>query len=469
MVRTGPSSPLITEVVGDIDRPLRHFPFNPHLGHLPGRSGVLAGARFLLGMVREGEAFFTRERKRFGTVFRHVVGFDPIVCVADADLNLQIAQNRERIWSSALTWAYLLGGVNRRSATVDGPLATDGQYHQDIRQVLRPAFSNAALASYVELAGDAFRRRFSEWRARRRVALKAEVRRLLAEVSARVFLGVQDEAEGALLDRATAAAWLAPQAFLKRSSLGLAWRRARAGYDTLWDTLRPRVEERRARAGEDLFSRMCRSPTEGTWLDDDALVRVLISTMMAAFDTTSGGIASMAYLLCRHPEWQDRLRDEVMALGAASLTTESVKGLELHDRVWKESLRMMPVAGQLNRQALADVELGGHAIAAGTLVVALTGTTMRDGRYWTRPECFDPDRFSPERAEHKQNLGAYLPFGGGNHVCVGGQIATMEAVLFFATLLPAVRLRLAPAYEAGHTYLPFGVVSGAMHVELEPR
>lgn len=461
-----PVDPAIIDVVGDPARPVRHFPFARDLGHLPGRNGVAAGVYTLVKMVRDGERFFTAERERFGPVFRAMVGADPVVCVADAALNLEIALNKEGTWSSALPWAYLLGGVNRRWPSVDGALAVDGGFHREARQVMRPAFTTAALDGYLDAARPLFRERFRRWERAGTVPFKAEVRRLLADVSARIFLGVDDPDEGARLDRATADAWLAPQAILKRSRFSPAWRRAMKGYDELWNLLRPQVAARRAGRGVDLFSRMCRAEGAESWLDDDALVRLLISTMMAAFDTTASGVASMAYLLCKHPEWQDRLRAESASLGAAP-GVEQLEGLAETRWAWQESLRRWPVAGQLNRQSLVETRLGEHRIPAGALVIAMTGSAMWDPRYWDEPMRFDPTRFSPERAEHKRHAGAYLPFGMGGHICLGAQIANLESSAFFSELLAGRRLRLAPDYEAGHHYLPFGIVSGRLDIHVE--
>jgi cytochrome P450 len=467
MQRTPAVDQAISAAVGDVGRPVRHFPFSRDLDHVPGRTGTVSGLLTLLRMVRQGEAFFTGERERYGPVFRLYVGPDPIVCVADAQMLWDIGVNRERIWSSALPWAYLLGGVNRRSATVDGPLAVDGEYHKDVREILRHAFSAAALASYLQSATAIFDDRFRLWQARRRVPFKAELRRLLADVSAKMFLGIDDPRESEALDHATEDAWRAPQALLKRSRFSRTWRRAMDGYDRLWSLLRPQVETRRAGNGVDLFSRMCRGDTAGTWLTDDALVRLLISTMMAAFDTTASGLASMAYLLCAHPDWQERLREEARARSGAPLTLELLQALEQHHWVWQETLRVFPVAGQLNRQSLAETQLGGHRIPAGAYVLGLTGTTMWDPRYWSEPKRFDPERFSPARAEHKRHPGAYLPFGVGNHVCLGAQIASLEALAFFSRLLARYRLRQSPPYTPAHNYLPFGVVSGRLDVELD--
>ena len=71
-----------------------------------------------------------------------------------------------------------------------------------------------------------------------------------------------------------------------------------------------------------------------------------------------------------------------------------------------------------------------------------------------------------DRTSHKRHPGAYLPFGVGNHVCLGAQIASLEAVTFFRQMLSRYRLRLSPRYVPAHNYLPFGVVSGRLEMEI---
>jgi cytochrome P450 len=58
----------------------------------------------------------------------------------------------------------------------------------------------------------------------------------------------------------------------------------------------------------------------------------------------------------------------------------------------------------------------------------------RHERLWPHPDCFDVDRFAPER-EKGHVRGAYLPFGAGPRVCVGAAFAQTEALLILARLV----------------------------------
>jgi cytochrome P450 len=176
----------------------------------------------------------------------------------------------------------------------------------------------------------------------------------------------------------------------------------------------------------------------------------------------------MAYLLATHPEWQDRLRAEADELGAETVTYDQIKNLEQLDWVWKETLRYYPVAPSVGRIALRNVNVGGYDIPAGGFTSVWLSTAFRDPASWTEPDRFDPERFSTSRNEDKRNKGAFLPFGGGHHACIGSQLSALEAKAFWFQFLRKARIRLARPYKAQHEYRPIGMVSGDVSLVVEP-
>jgi cytochrome P450 len=457
----------IRETVGDLGRPSRAVRPSRDLDHLPGERGVIAGVRNAIALLREGATHSARQRARFGAVFRTQLGPTPMVCVADPELVLRVTRNEDRVWSTALGWRVWFDGVNPLSATTDSPGQLDFEPHRDARKLLQPAFGAAAMAGYVELAAPVFEQAAERWSRRGQVDFKRVVRRVLARASSRIFMGIDDAAEAAVLERAVAQIWAAPTA-LVRSRLDPTWAGALSGYRRLRETFTARVAERRARGGGDLFSRMCAESRVAPWLDDDALVRLYIGVVIATFDTTSSALTSMAYLLAKHPGWQERLRDEARAAGQGRVTYESAKQLDATLRVWSEAMRLYPVGGFLPRLALRDTELGGHRIPAGALVHAQVDAVMRDPAWWTDPERFDPDRFAEGRAEDRLHKGAFLPFGAGAHACIGAHLAGVEAAAFWHAILTRCRFRLEPAYDARHAYQPMGMVTGRVRLAVSP-
>ncbi|MFD0888254.1 cytochrome P450, partial [Streptosporangium algeriense] len=111
----------------------------------------------------------------------------------------------------------------------------------------------------------------------------------------------------------------------------------------------------------------------------------------------------------------------------------------LTDRAVEELLRYLSVAKQFYRVALEDVELGGHTITAGTMVILAYHAANRD-----------PDRFSdPHLLDLRRDEGGHLAFGHGVHQCLGQQLARVEMRVAFPALLnrfPTLRLAV-PAEE----------------------
>ena len=456
-------APEIASVVGDTARPRAPVPFATELAHLPGRTGFLVTVEMVVGLVRHGEEYLRRLVEKNGPVFRHQAGADAAVYVADPDLVWTIARNEDRAWSAAIPWSHFFLGL-APGATADGPLMLDGDPHRDARRLLQPAFTAQALAGYLDGARQIYDQTIDEWLARGRVPFKAAVRRMFAAVSARIFMGIDNPREAEMLDRAMTDGWQAVLALKKRSRFSIAWRRARRGYEDLWKAIHPRMKAKKA--GTDLLSRMSRVD-DASWLDDDARTRLFIAVMFGAFDTTSSGAASMAYLLAKNPSWQERLRAESKGLAATAPSPDEMKKLEQQELVWKETLRLYPVGGQIIRMALRDTKLGEHRVPARTLVWALSGTLGRDPKFWGEPTAFDPERFSKERAEDKKHKAIFLPFGAGAHACIGAQLAGLEIKAFWHSLLLRCRFSLAKDYRARHSYAPIGVVSGDVDLLVE--
>jgi cytochrome P450 len=103
----------------------------------------------------------------------------------------------------------------------------------------------------------------------------------------------------------------------------------------------------------------------------------------------------------------------------------------------QEAMRLYPPSYALGRRAMADTELGGHAVSAGALVLVVPWLTHRDPRFWPEPERFDPLRFV---GEHDRPPFAYMPFGGGARTCIGRHVAMLESTTMIRALLRRFRV-----------------------------
>jgi cytochrome P450 len=434
---------------------------------LPGTLSHWRGMRILLDIMRRGVEVSLDYRAEHGDVYRMSIAGNPMVGIWDADAVHQIFRNEDRAWSAAMGWGkYMFEGLDDRR-NLGGLLAVDFDEHRIARKLVSPAFTTKACDEYLVTATRHFAEANTAWVARGHVGFKAEGRGLLSRVANEIFTGIHDPKQMAIVDQALTDFWFIQFSFVKNRWLSPTFRRGKNGVTTLVEILSALVPERRASGGTDLFSRLC-AVTDRDHLGDDDVVRIFVNILAAAFDTTSAGLTSMAYLLAKHPDWQDKLREEAFAIGDRPLDVAASREMKLHDLVWKETLRLMPVATFLPRRPLRAVEVGGHTLPAGTLALVATGAMGRHPGWWSAPARFDPERFSPERAEDKKHPGIYQPFGSGPHVCIGAQLATMEVKAYWHDLLRRCRFRLTKDYDARHSTSPLGTASGKVELTLEP-
>ncbi len=130
-----------------------------------------------------------------------------------------------------------------------------------------------------------------------------------------------------------------------------------------------------------------------------------------------------------------------------------------------EALRLYPPAWVITRQALRDDDLAGLAVPAGTLVVISPWLAHRRPDVWPDPLRFDPTRFldGPGGTGRRAALprGEYLPFGVGPRLCIGREMALVEAVVVLAELLRGHRVTpVAPDAGVGDVRAPGATAGG---------
>ena len=114
---------------------------------------------------------------------------------------------------------------------------------------------------------------------------------------------------------------------------------------------------------------------------------------------------------------------------------------------FKEAMRLAPPVPSLPRRAMRDFEFKGFRIPAGTGVNINPLYTHFMPEIWPEPDRYDPSRFEPEASRGRHKF-AYVPFGGGAHMCLGLNFAYMQAKCFTWHFLNNVRVSIAPRLSA---------------------
>lgn len=233
------------------------------------------------------------------------------------------------------------------------------------------------------------------------------------------------------------------------------------------------AEHRRLGAGRpDLLTLLegAADPQTGRALQDEQLVDNLLTFIAAGHETTAVGLAWTLHLLAAHPQVEARACEEIdRVTGGDEVTPEHLEAMPYLAQVFSEAMRLYPPAPLISRAPREAAELGGASLAAGETVVIPIYALHRNTRLWDDPARFDPDRFGPERSAGRHRL-AFMPFGGGPHVCIGSGFAMQEAVAVLAVLLQ--RLRMRPVHPAAPPHAVMRVTlrpSPELLMRAEPR
>jgi cytochrome P450 len=84
------------------------------------------------------------------------------------------------------------------------------------------------------------------------------------------------------------------------------------------------------------------------------------------------------------------------------------------------------------------------------------------------PEAFIPERFAPEARRQIPN-GGYIPFGGGQRICIGKRFGQMMVKTVSAIVLQRFRCELRPGYELEVAKLPTLSPEGGLPVVIRQR
>ena len=172
------------------------------------------------------------------------------------------------------------------------------------------------------------------------------------------------------------------------------------------------------------------------------LVRDEVMTIfLAGHDTTAAALTWAWLLLGTHPEVEQRLHDEIIAVvGNRNPEPADAARLVYTDMVIREVLRLYPPIGRIGRRPVEDIDLGPVMLPRDAPVFVSPFVTQRDQRWFAQPDAFLPERWADAAAQRPRF--AWFPFGAGPRSCIGEHFGRLVLVLAVATI--AARWRLTP-------------------------
>jgi len=438
---------------------------NRRLQHIPGSYGLpLVGDTFRF-VLKPFDVLDERYR-RYGSVSKASLTFQKFVVALGPEFIQQLTLDTQQAFSTRMGYKGPLGDF-----FAGGLLMRDFDEHKFHRRIMQTAFKIDAMRTYVSLMHPIIDLEVARWGGARDFHFYPNIKTLLLAIGAKVFLGLDmDGPETRALNRSFLEMNEGVLALVRKDWPGLLYRRGMNGRRALEKFFFELVPLRRGQGGTDMATFFANETTEeGEYFSDRVVGEHLIFLLLAAHDTTTSALTMAAYYLAHDQAWQERLREELRALGREQLEYDDLgSSVPDLDHCFKEVLRLNPPVPMMMRRTVKEVDVGGYTLQPHTLIQISPLYTHRMEQWWRDPHRFDPDRF--RRNEHKQHNFQWAPFGGGAHKCIGLHFADMLFKTTLARLVLSYRLRFARAdqYPARMQHFPFAKPFDNLPLMLEP-
>jgi len=438
-------------------------PDNDALAHIPGDLGYpVIGSTF--EMVKDPVAFGRKNYSRYGQVYKTNTLGGINVMMLGAEANEFILFNKDKIFSNEQGWGPVLNNLFPR-----GLMLLDFEKHRADRKTLSVAFKPGPMRHHCKVLNEGIASVVTNWGGQK-IKFYDAIKKLSLDTAASSILGIPwgpdaDKISKAFVDevQASMGAVRIPLPFTKMGR-GVAARKYLISY------FKPQVTERRARGGDDIFTQMCLARNEdGELMSEDQVVDHLNFLMMAAHDTITSSATSLVYLLAKYPEWQQKLREECLSIAPAGgeLPFDDLDKMTLTEMAFKEALRLIPPVPSMPRRAIKDFTFGNHTIPAGTNVGINIAFVHKMEKYWPDPDKFDPMRHTPDQVKQRHKY-AWVPFGGGAHMCIGLHFAYMQIKILMHQILTQYEIVTPEGYAPDWQVVPIPRPKDGLPLEMRP-
>ncbi|OBF59975.1 hypothetical protein A5756_04010 [Mycobacterium sp. 852002-53434_SCH5985345] len=310
----------------------------------------------------------------------------------------------------------------------------DGPHHLRLRKLMLPRLRGDALTQWREFIVARTEQEVRGWADQQTVAVRPRLLEVSMELILKVAASVPDSEmqrwKSAWQDLLTTAAsgQSAVRSALRSIGALRLWPRYQRELNRCNELVYDEIARRRRHPElehDDVIDSLLRA--HGEALSDREIRDQVVGIMLGGYDPPAT-LASWAI---------ERLVRTPHALAAA--TAEARGGGDQRtylDAVVQESLRLRPPFMFVTRFIPRPLSLGGRYFPGGTTIMAVVQSVHRHPDLYEDPKAFRPERF----LQRRPNSYELIPFGGGEHRCLGDRLAIFEATHVLATVLRSVDL-----------------------------
>ncbi|MGL5875554.1 MAG: cytochrome P450 [Xenococcaceae cyanobacterium] len=418
---------------------------------LPPSPKALPAAQFLQWIFNPLNFLDTCARD-YGDIFTmNQIGFEPFVMISHPQGIQEIfGANPDR---------FEIGRANELGRPLFGNasiLLLEGDRHKRERKLLMPPFHGEKIKYYGELICQITEKITDRWQVNRAFIARNVMQEITLEVILNAVFGISEGERYQQLKPLLANMLDVMSSPLRSMPLFLPFLQQDLGSWSPWGKvmhckrqilalLQAEIEERRVSDrndgnGKDVLSLMLSARDEnGEPLTDEELRDEMVTLLIAGHETTATALAWALYWLHTLPEVRAKLLEEINSLGE-NPDPMAIARLPYLTAVCQETLRIYPVGiVAFPRITKTPIEIMGYQFEANTWLVPNIYSAHHRPETYPEPKQFKPERF----LDRSYSPHEYLPFGGGNRLCIGYALAMLEIKLVLATILSQYDLALA--------------------------
>jgi cytochrome P450 len=361
----------------------------------------------------------------------------------------------------------------------DGLLTIDDAYHDRARRIMMPAFHRERIEASVATMVAETERALAGWRPGETVDVYDWARNLAMRIAMRALFGLDPD------DGNTGAAaahhferalyWYSTDPWIRvLRGPGTPWRRLHESRKVLDEIVLREITARRANPdpdrGDVLALLVEARDEDGSGLSDGEIRDQVMTLLFAGHDTSTSTITFMLYELARNPAALARLceeQDEALA-GRPPRAGDLGGTLPYLELVLDETLRLYPPAWIGPRRSMRAFELAGYEVPDRAYVNYSSWASHRIPEVFPQPEAFIPERFERERKAALPK-GAYVPFGGGQRICIGKRFGQTEVRVVATMVLQRFAMELRGGHQMSIRQMPTLSPRGGLEMVVRER
>ncbi|XP_027091676.1 cytochrome P450 714C2 [Coffea arabica] len=416
--------------------------------------------------------FFEKWQKKYGDIFMFSLGNTLILHVTEHDMV------REITTCTSLDFGKPSYQAKERGALLgNGVLTSNGTHWAHQRKILAPELYMEKVKGMIKLVQESTMTLINSWNniieAKGGIAdikIDQHMRSFSGDVISKACFGRNYSSGEEIFFKLRALQEASSKKVLSTGIPGMRYLPTKSNRE-MWElekeikTLILKVVKERQEVGyeKDLLQTVLEGAKNGN-LSQEALDSFIVDNCkniyLAGYETTAVSAAWCLMLLAANPEWQERVRGEVLEVCRGQIPdADMIRKMKLLSMVINESLRLYPPVAIISREAFKGMKFGNISIPEGVNVWAFVCSLHTDPEVWGADSYqFNPNRFANGITGACKLPHLYMPFGVGPRVCLGQNLALVEMKILIALILANFSFTLSPTY----------IHSPALNLVIEP-